>query len=74
MMVIIAFGMGIVIGFFIKQWLNSKDYSGTIFVKREKDSEKLIYSLELDDSPEKLEFKKVVIFKIDASSQSLNRE
>lgn len=74
MMAIIALGMGIVIGFFIKQWLNSKNYSGTIFVKREKDSEKLIYSLELDDGPEKLEFKKIVIFKVDTSGKSLNRK
>jgi len=37
-------------------------YDGNIVVS--KDEEKIIYSLELDEDPETLQFKKKVIFKI----------
>lgn len=40
-------------------------YSGTIVVNRDKLTEKTVYSLELDEFPETLAFKKVVIFRVE---------
>jgi len=59
--------IGIILGFLIKSWLLAKfrASSGTIVVKRDGLTEKTVYSLVLDDYPEKLEFKKLVIFKVD---------
>lgn len=73
---IIVFWSGITIGFILKGWIDYKfqDYSGTIIVDRDDLREKTVYSLVLDEYPEKLEFKKVVIFKVDTSEQSSNRE
>jgi hypothetical protein len=67
---------GFTIGFIIKGWLDYvfQDYSGTIVVNRDDLSEKTVYSLILDEYPEKLEFKKVVIFKVDTSEQSSDRK
>lgn len=61
--------VGIFIGFFIRALFGYKDhYTGTIYVTREE--EKTLYSLELNDYPDELRFKKEVVFKIDASKFS----
>lgn len=70
---ILIFSFGVGIGFLISwQSYRSKESSGTIFVH--KNEEKIVYSLELDDNPENLEFKKVVVFKVNASKENLNRD
>ena len=46
------------------------DYTGTIRVS--KNEEKTVYSLILDEYPEKLEFKKEVVFRVDASDVELD--
>jgi hypothetical protein len=64
-----VFCLGGAFGFVLKSLINtyrSKDYSGTIHVNRDDATEKTVYSLELDDYPEVLQFKKVVIFKVDS--------
>jgi hypothetical protein len=71
-----VFWAGATLGFLFKGWIDFafRDYSGTLVVNRDDLSEKTVYSLILDDYPEKLEFKKVVIFKVDKPDESSNRE
>jgi hypothetical protein len=68
-----AFWLGIVVGFILKSFLVSRaKVSGTIFVTRS--DEKLLYSLVLEDYPESIEFKKQIVFKVDASEPSPDRD
>ena len=64
---IIIFWLGLVTGFLLLRWKlhRERDYSGVIHVSHDELSEKTVYSLELNEYPEKLEFKKVVVFKVD---------
>jgi hypothetical protein len=72
---ILAFWIGVLFGFLIKGWLNAKfrEYSGTITVSTNDLEEKTLYSLELNDYPETLQFKKEVVFKVDSSAESSDR-
>jgi hypothetical protein len=69
----LVFYLGLFLGFFLRAWLASrfKHYTGTMLVTH--DEEKTVYTLVLDEYPEKLEFKKEVVFKVDAPRESLNR-
>lgn len=62
-------------GFLIKTWMNGRfrEYGGTIVVATDDIREKTVYSLVLDDYPEKLEFKKEIVFKVDTSAKSSDR-
>ena len=73
---IVIFYAGVFFGFLLKSFIASRwrDYSGTIYVNRDEVREKTVYSLVLDEYPEELIFKKVVIFKVDAPEESPNRE
>ena len=73
---ILIFWVGGLSGFALKTWMTYRfrDYSGTIVVGTDTRREKTVYSLVLDDYPEKLEFKKEVVFKVDTSAQSSIRE
>ncbi len=73
---IIIWWSGCLTVFLVKAWLNGRfrDYSGTIVVGTDELREKTVYSLVLDDYPEKLEFKKEVVFKVDTSAKSSVRE
>ena len=64
---VLIFLAGVSIGFLVKKGVFSKNsrHSGTILVS--KDEGKLTYSLELDENPEELQFKKEVVFKVNAS-------
>lgn len=70
---VLIFWAGIIVGILIKAWLNYRfsSYTGLILVKEEEG--RTVYSLVLDDYPEKLELKKHVIFKV-ASEEESNRE
>lgn len=68
----LACGIGILIGFLFRAWLVHRHYDGKIVVTQE--LYKTVYSLELDDYPDTIQFKKEVILKVDASDESLNRE
>lgn len=46
-------------------------YMGTILVIKKEDG--ILYSLEIDDSPEKLQFKKRAYFKVKISDDESNR-
>lgn len=68
---IIVFYFGVFAGFLLKAWLvhRSKNKSvGTIYITH--NDKKTLYSLELDDYPESIEFKKEVVFKVDSSKQN----
>ncbi len=65
--------LGITVGFYIKTWIVRREKSsGTIYVTE--GEEKTLYSLELEEYPEALKFKKKVVFKVDTSEDSLNRD
>lgn len=65
-----------ILGCFFWGWYMGKfrDYSGTIVVEHDELTEKTVYSLVLDEYPEKLEFKKVVVFRVDVPKEDSNRE
>jgi hypothetical protein len=69
----LIFGFGVFIGFIVTTRLKLKfKYAGTIFVTD--NGEKRVYTLELEDYPDEIRFKKEVLFKIDASDlESLDR-
>jgi hypothetical protein len=60
----------------IKAWMNGRfrEYGGTIVVGTDDVREVTVYSLILDDYPEKLEFQKEVVFKVDTSAKSSDRK
>jgi hypothetical protein len=64
--------IGIVLGYVIKSYLVGRSKSGTIVVSKE--GGRTLYSLELSEYPEKLEFKKMVVFDVDASGENPDRE
>lgn len=64
---------GLVIGFLASELLRrNRTISGTIYVIRT--DEKTLYSLELTEDPEMIEFKKKVVFKVDNSKDGLDRD
>jgi hypothetical protein len=70
---ILVLWLGIFLGFFLHGVLGRiRSYDGTIVVTHEQ--HRTLYSLELEDYPDKIEFKKEVILKVDASDENLNRE
>ena len=60
--------VGILLGFAIRTWMTHRftEYGGTIVIDQDSLRETTVYSLVLDDYPEKLEFKKEVVFKVDS--------
>jgi hypothetical protein len=69
---ILAYSLGLWIGFLIRALIARRErYSGTIHITHSE--RKTLYSLELDDYPESIEFKKQVVFKVDASEESPTR-
>jgi hypothetical protein len=74
---IFVFCLGILCGVLIHMAVVRKfrDYSGTIEVSKDGFRDKTVYSLVLDEYPEKLEFKKVVRFRVvDTSGKSSDRK
>lgn len=61
---ILVFYFGIIIGFFFRRWLDNRTAdSGVIVVTH--DEGKLLYSIELNDNPEELQYMEQVKFKVD---------
>lgn len=73
---LLIFSAGTLVGYLGRVWMAHRfvDYSGTIVVDTDDLTDKTVYSLVLDDYPEKLEFKKEVVFRIDKHRQSSDRE
>ena len=60
------FLVGYLVGFYIKAWLERRrEYNGVKYVTA--NEEKTLYSLELNDYPETLQFKKHVVFKVETA-------
>lgn len=69
---IVIFYGGLLVGFILRAWLQYRtSYNGAIIVTKEDD--KKLYSLVLDDYPEKIELKKEVILKVVASAEESDR-
>jgi len=64
---IAIFWVGLLLGFFLHMYLlyGFREYSGTIFIKKDELTEKTVYTLELEDYPDTIAFKKEVVFKVD---------
>jgi hypothetical protein len=73
---VFIFSSGVLVGYLGRVWITHKftDYSGTIIVDTDDLRETTVYSLVLEDYPEKLEFKKEVVFRVDTSGKSSNRK
>lgn len=69
----LIFLSGIIIGFFFRWWLEQeKSYGGIIHVKKE--SGKTVYLLEVIGDLDNLQFEQQILFKVDSSNVSLDRE
>lgn len=67
--------IGFSIGFSIKTWLVRRRqyrYSGTMYVTA--NEEKTLYSLELNEYPEMLQFRKHVVFKVETAQETPDRD
>lgn len=63
---ILVFSFGMLTGFSLRAWIAHREqYSGTIHITHSE--EKTLYSLELNEYPETIEFKKQIVFKVDAA-------
>jgi hypothetical protein len=74
--IILLMWAAFILGCFAHSWYIHRfmDYSGTIVVEYDEKQEKTVYSLVLDDYPDKFEFKKVVVFRVDVPDKKSNRE
>lgn len=60
---IAIFYVGIFVGFYVQKWLLYRSgFDGRILVI--KDDGKILYSLELDDDPEEIQYKSELILKV----------
>ena len=64
---IFAAGIGVGLLMKVRKVIKFDKYDGTIYVNQDEVTEKIVYTLELDEYPEKLKFKKLVVFKVDTS-------
>jgi hypothetical protein len=70
---VLVFWGGVFVGFLIQGWLRYRhSYDGKIVVTHNRKG--TLYSLELEDYPDTIQFKKEVILKVDASDENLDRE
>jgi len=70
--VIGVFYFGVFIGFILRKWLVDRSgYDGDLLII--KDDNKIVYSLELHEDPETMEFKNELIFKVKPLEESSNR-
>jgi hypothetical protein len=61
--------IGVILGYLIRSGIARRQKSsGTIYVTHKE--EKTLYSLELEEYPESIQFKKTVVFKVDSSDDS----
>jgi len=70
---ILIYILGMLVGFLLKTFLyRITSYTGVIHIYD--GEEKTVYSLELNEYPEEIRFKKEVVFKVDAPEEKLNRD
>jgi hypothetical protein len=70
---VLIFWFGMLVGFLLKSFLMLRfmEYSGVMLINKEEG--KILYSLILEDYPDKLEFKKHILFRVVASEESSDR-
>lgn len=72
-LLVVIFICGVFVGVSISEILGRRNnYSGNIIMTKKEG--KTLYSLELNDYPEKIEFKKKVIFRVLVPNDESNRE
>jgi len=72
---IVIFYFGLMAGYILRSYVSKRflDYTGTIVVTKKE--EKTVYTLELDDYPERIMFQKQVVFRVEPSGvEDLDRE
>lgn len=70
---VVIFYTGMAIGFFLRKWLVDRSgYDGAILIFKDKD--KILYSLELHEELEMLEYKNELILKVKPLPKSLDRK
>lgn len=76
MLYIFVLLLGGVGGFLLQSWMTSKflDISGVMEIKKDSETDRILYSLILNDDPENLEFKKLIIFEVVTPEENLNRD
>lgn len=60
----LIFGSGVVVGYIVRQILVRINSDGAIVVSTDEETDKTLYSLELDNVAETLASKKQVVFKV----------
>lgn len=69
---ILTFCLALMLGFLIAKLLGRRtESSGSIVIT--KNEGRTLYMLELDDNPEKIEFKKKIVFKVVPDDESYRR-
>lgn len=70
---VLIFDLGWLVGMMFHVWIKGKRaYEGSIVVTRE--GSKLIYTLVVNDDPEKIEHRKDILFKVVTPEEDLIRE
>ena len=70
---VLIYILGFLVGFLVKTWLYRRtSYTGVMHIIDSE--EKTVYSLELNEYPEEIRFKKEVVFKVDAPTENLDRD
>lgn len=69
----LSFILGFLVGYILRNaFRRSSGYDGIIQVIKE--DEKLTYSLEFEEHPSELQYRKEVVFKVEASDESSDRK
>jgi len=71
---VVAFSLGFLVNSYLKARFLDFNTSGVIVVDTDETSGKIVYSLILDDDPEQLRFKELVIFKVEPSEENGDRD
>jgi hypothetical protein len=65
--------IGVILGVIIHILLSRVQYGGTVVVEKHDDG-RIVYTLEIDDDPEQLQYKKELLLRITPEDKSLNRK
>lgn len=73
LVIFFIFLFGSMIGYGVRLWIESETaYGGVILVQKQ--DEKLVYTLEIFDDPEQLQYEEQILFRVDSSDLSLDRK
>ena len=70
---VVVFYVGGMVGYLLRNWAGKEHgYAGIIHV--DKADDKLVYTLELTEDPEALQYNTQVLFKVETVEESLDRD